>query len=75
MRITIIGCNGQLGYDMVSACQAAGHQVQGFDYPEIDITNLTSTESVLQKSGPEVLINCAAYTAVDACETNRDAAW
>lgn len=71
MNITIIGCNGQLGYDMVSLCEADGNRVYGIDYPDIDITDRISTEIALKKSLPELIINCAAYTAVDDCERNQ----
>ncbi len=75
MKTVIIGCKGQLGTDMTSYCKKAGLAVYTYDVPEIDITDLKSTELLINKITPELIINCAAYTAVDACETNRDLAF
>jgi dTDP-4-dehydrorhamnose reductase len=75
MNTVVIGSNGQLGTDMVTACKAAGHTVTGLDLPVIDLTNRALTEKSIAAVAPELIINCAAYTAVDACETNRDLAF
>ncbi len=75
MKILIIGCNGQLGHEMVSMSRKEGHTVECIDYPDIDITNRTLTESILKEKNPGVVINCAAYTAVDNCEKNTEAAF
>lgn len=75
MKILIIGCNGQLGYDMVLVCETKGHTVFGIDLPEIDISNHTSVKNTIKKITPDTIINCAAYTAVDECENNREAAY
>jgi dTDP-4-dehydrorhamnose reductase len=42
----------------------------GLDYPDIDITNFQSLENKITQISPETIINCAAYTDVDGCETN-----
>lgn len=75
MKILIIGCNGQLGYDMVLVCKKKGHTVFGIDLPEIDITNRTSVRNTIKKINPDTIINCAAYTAVDECENNQETAY
>jgi len=75
MNITIIGCNGQLGHDMVSACAAEGHRTQCIDRPDIDITDRALTEKKVREADTECIINCSAYTAVDACETNEKTAY
>lgn len=64
--IAIIGCRGQLGRD----CMDVFAEAAGLDLPEIDITNRALCHQKLDALQPEVVINCAAYTAVDHCETD-----
>lgn len=74
MKILIIGSGGQLGTDCVDILQK-NYEIVPIDYPQIDIGSRKSVEDVLHASVPEVIINCAAYTAVDKCETEQEAAW
>ncbi|MGI9537356.1 MAG: dTDP-4-dehydrorhamnose reductase [Desulfocapsaceae bacterium] len=74
MNILIIGSGGQLGTDCIKIL-SGGHKVVALDYPEIDITSRQSLAAVWAAHKPEVAINCAAYTAVDKCETDSKAAW
>jgi dTDP-4-dehydrorhamnose reductase len=75
MRVLIVGHKGMLGSDMMGAARAAGHEATGIDFPDIDITKKESIEKCFAAAAPQAVINCAAYTAVDACETNCDAAF
>ncbi|HAJ80153.1 MAG TPA: dTDP-4-dehydrorhamnose reductase [Fibrobacteres bacterium] len=75
MKILIIGCNGQLGKDMVKILLKAGHDVHGIDYPDIDISSSTATDTIIKNNNPDVIINCAAFTAVDECEKKHDIAY
>ena len=63
----IIGCNGQLGTDCMSV---TGERAVGLDLPEINIADRFQTLETLNDIHPSVIVNCAAYTAVDACETD-----
>ncbi|THB72776.1 MAG: dTDP-4-dehydrorhamnose reductase [Desulfobulbaceae bacterium] len=74
MKILIIGSGGQLGTDCVKLF-GQDHQLFPVDYPSIDIGQQESVQRCFETSTPDVVINCAAYTAVDKCETERDAAW
>jgi dTDP-4-dehydrorhamnose reductase len=69
MKLLITGVSGQLGTDCKSVLESA-HHVAGFDIPEFDITDHAGCLKKLDEYGPEVIVNCAAYTAVDACEKN-----
>ena len=69
--ILVVGANGMLGRDML-AC--IGDAARGVDIDEIDITSLESTERILKTLKPQIVINCAAYTDVDGCETNAEMA-
>lgn len=67
MKIAIIGSRGQLGQDCC-AILARANQISGCDIPRIDIADSRIVEGYIDETRPEVIINCAAYTAVDACE-------
>jgi len=51
------------------------HDVLAIDLDELDITRLTDLEALVKKFMPNIIINCAAYTQVDNCETEKDLAW
>ncbi len=72
MRILVTGVKGQLGYDVLQELEKRGHTAIGVDIDEMDITDENSVDSVISNSGAEGVIHCAAYTAVDAAEDNRE---
>ena len=72
MRITILGANGQLGRHLQRALNGQ-HQVSALDRAHLDLTDSTSIETVLSEHPCEVLINAAAYTAVDKAEEEEEA--
>jgi dTDP-4-dehydrorhamnose reductase len=74
MKIVIIGAGGQLGSDCCSLL-ATEHQTIGCDLPRIDIGNQASVDTYLNETRPDVIVNCAAYTAVDACESELELSW
>ncbi len=65
-KTLIIGCNGQLGTD----CLAVMPEALGIDLPEINIADRFQCLEKLDALAPFVIVNCAAYTAVDACESD-----
>jgi len=69
--ILVVGANGMLGRDMMALL---GDRGRGVDIDGIDITSLESTERVLMAVRPSVVVNCAAYTDVDGCESNMETA-
>jgi dTDP-4-dehydrorhamnose reductase len=69
--ILVVGSNGMLGRDMMALI---GTAARGVDVDEIDITSLESTDRIIKTLKPDVVINCAAYTDVDGCETNIETA-
>ena len=68
MRVLVTGAGGQLGRDVVLACEAAGDNVVGVDRSTVDITDRDAVRSAVSSFAPHAVINCAAWTAVDACE-------
>ncbi len=75
MKVLVTGSAGQLGQDLVLLLQKQGHEVLGCDRQEMDITNLEQCVEVIGGFGPDAVIHCAAHTAVDAAETDIDAAY
>jgi dTDP-4-dehydrorhamnose reductase len=74
MKILISGCDGQLGSDCEQVLRT-NHDVVGVDLKDMDITDLAVVKEVTGHVRPDVVVNCAAYTNVDACETDRSLAW
>ena len=72
MKILVTGVNGQLGHDVVKDLLHRGHTPIGVDKEEMDLTNNEAISSYIQMCQPEAIIHCAAYTAVDAAESNED---
>lgn len=74
--LIITGCNGQLGRAINK--QLAAHpdyELINTDVAELDITNIDQCLELARKVKPYAIINCAAHTGVDACETDRDNAY
>ena len=72
MRVLVTGGNGQLGSALVDLLSArTADVVLGIDLPDIDITAPDSVREVFAQFAPDVVINCAAWTAVDAAEDHE----
>lgn len=69
--ILVVGAKGMLGRDLMEVLTG---DVRGVDVEEIDITSLESTRRALLTLKPRVVVNAAAYTDVDGCETNKELA-
>jgi len=69
LNILITGSKGQLGTDCLAAFSKAS-VLTGVDLPEVDLSDRAQCFELLDKIRPDVIVNCAAYTAVDACETD-----
>lgn len=72
MRILVTGSKGQLGTDVCSELRRAGHSVIEADLPETDILSFISLHGLFEESHPEAVVHLAAYTAVDAAETDKE---
>lgn len=73
MRVLITGAEGQLGYDLVDLLRDT-HEVFPFDL-DMDITDHAATLATIEDARPEIVVNCAAYTDVDGCESHSDLAF
>ena len=80
-KILVTGCNGQLGrairkaYEQDGVCFVNTDVVEGEGTVALDITDITQVMELVLAEKPDVIINCAAHTNVDACETQWDLAY
>ena len=74
MKILITGGQGQLARD-VSQLLGREHTIISLGSKELDISNQQGIDTTVRAHHPQVLINCAAYTAVDNCEKEKKRAW
>ncbi|MBQ5399463.1 MAG: dTDP-4-dehydrorhamnose reductase [Ruminococcus sp.] len=86
MKVFVTGVCGQLGYDVVNELSKRGYEAVGSDifekdklsegfsaaYKQLDITDKDSTASVIESVKPDVVVHCAAWTAVDAAEDEEN---
>lgn len=75
MKILITGANGQLGRELTRQYNSKDVELILTDVADLDITNSNTVYSFVRENKPEVIINCAAHTAVDKCETDIDNAY
>jgi dTDP-4-dehydrorhamnose reductase len=74
MRVLVTGAGGQLGHDVVEHCSAAGDDVIAVDRSRLDVTDRDAVLGAVSSLHPDVVVNTAAWTAVDACEGDPDRA-
>ena len=74
MRVLVTGAGGMLGLDVLGALARAGHEVVGLARADLDISDRSGVRSVVGGVGPDVVINCAAFTKVDVAEGDPEAA-
>jgi dTDP-4-dehydrorhamnose reductase len=74
VRVLITGGNGQLGVDLRAEHDSAGDEVVAVGHADLDITDRDAVLGAVTSLRPHAVINCAAWTAVDACEADPDRA-
>ncbi len=76
MKILVTGSRGQLGTELMALLGAVDHhEVIGVDLPEVDLTDRDQTLGLVTRLAPEAVIHAAAFTAVDACESEPETAY
>lgn len=68
MKILVTGAGGQLGYDVCKVLAARGVEHRGVDIQDFDITDAAATRTYIVEYGPDAVIHCSAWTAVDRAE-------
>ena len=82
MKVFVTGVGGQLGFNVVNELKKRGYEAIGSDildevaadcaYVKLDITNADAVETAITEVNPDVVIHCAAWTAVDAAEDEEN---
>jgi len=82
MKAFVTGVGGQLGHDVMNELAKRGYEAVGSDildtldteypYIQLDITNAEAVDKVITEANPDVVIHCAAWTAVDAAEDEEN---
>ncbi|KKQ45581.1 MAG: dTDP-4-dehydrorhamnose reductase [Candidatus Moranbacteria bacterium GW2011_GWC2_37_8] len=71
-KVLIIGANGMLGQELANIFKSdSEYKVTAWDFNKIDITDETQVKEKISKLNPEIIINSAAYNAVDLCEKDK----
>ena len=73
--ILLTGAGGQVGWAVVGQASAAGLSVADFDRAALDITDSIAVDTAIGDVAPRVVVNAAAYTAVDRAESDAEAAF
>lgn len=71
MKVLVTGIKGQLGFDVCNELTKRGIENQGIDRDECDITNKQAVLDYIYNYAPDVVVHCAAYTAVDRAESEE----
>jgi dTDP-4-dehydrorhamnose reductase len=74
MKILIAGSAGMLGRDVQRAGERAGHALALVDLPELDIVDADAVGEMFERTQPDAVVNCAAFTDVDGAESREEAA-
>jgi dTDP-4-dehydrorhamnose reductase len=74
MRALVLGSGGQLGHDLLRAAWLAGIAATGRDHGELDVTDANALKAAFLTLRPEIVVNAAAYTAVDRAESEPERA-
>ena len=73
MRVFITGAGGQVGHELVAAF--ADHDVTAVDHAALDVAARADVLAAVTAARPDTFVHAAAWTAVDACESDPERAW
>jgi dTDP-4-dehydrorhamnose reductase len=74
-KVLVSGSGGQLGLELSELLPQRGHEVVAFSREELDVADFGAVRLALEEYSPDVVVNAAAYTNVDGCETEADLAY
>lgn len=72
MKVFITGATGQLGKDLCTELNLRGHNLIGVGSRDLDITDSNAVMQMLEEINPDAVIHCAAFTAVDLAEHEKE---
>ena len=72
MKVLVTGVNGQLGWEVVRLLRERGVECRGVDVEDFNLTDGPAVKACVQGYEPDVIVHCAAYTAVDKAESEPE---
>jgi len=72
MKVLVTGCRGQLGWEVVQLLNSRGVPCRGVDAEDFDLMDGPAAKAFVHEYQPDVIIHCAAYTAVDRAESEPE---
>jgi len=75
MRVMVTGAGGQLGLELAEVLPGRGHETVALTRGQLDVADPEAVQRAVEAHSPELLINAAAYTNVDGCETETELAY
>ena len=75
VRVLVTGAAGQLGRELAEVMPGRGHETVALSRAELDIADPDAVEDAVKGYSPDLVVNAAAYTNVDGCETETDLAY
>lgn len=72
MKVLVTGAKGQLGYDVINRLKESNLEYLGVDIDTMDLFNEDQVKKIIVEYDPDVVIHCAAFTAVDKAEGERE---
>jgi len=75
MKLLVLGAGGQVGHELCRLAWPVGYSVAAFDRAGLDITEREKVFAAVTRERPDIVVNAAAYTAVDRAESEPEAAW
>ncbi|CAN5794974.1 dTDP-4-dehydrorhamnose reductase [soil metagenome] len=75
MRVLVTGADGQVGRELVAVLDAAGHEIVATDQHSLDVSDRDQVLQAVATIRPATIVHTAAWTAVDACESDPDQAF
>lgn len=74
-RVIVMGCNGQVGWELVRQGKEKGINILSLDLPEFNLTDQHAVQNIITQPDISLVINAAAYTAVDKAEKDVETAY
>ena len=75
MRVVVTGGRGLVGGALTEHCAAVGDEVFSYGHKDLDVTDRDAVQEVVLENQPDVVVNCAAWTNVDGCESDQKRAF